>query len=231
MGEENFKKTIQTLVHDKPEKLAFFDDLGESGAIPPFAPPRQKGTVLPVSSRQKETVPVSSRQKGTVPVSENRQTRRRRYSFAMTAAAACFAFCLCTAAVSYEPGMFDPASVAPQVVGHAPVIIDAPGDDSSGADTPGGSDGDGPVTGDGTAGDGPVTNDGTAGDGPGETTTIDIGQNLGSGEDGPVGGSGGPVVITHKPQNRTPFIIALICAAACAALFVFFHLGRKKLTR
>lgn len=81
--EEKFKETIKSLVHDEPEKLAFYKDLGPSSAIPLFVP-SEKST--------EETKYLSVR------------TKKRRYAFGMAAAAACFVVFISIAIIGLAPG-------------------------------------------------------------------------------------------------------------------------------
>ena len=101
INEEKFKDTLKALVQDEPEKLAFFDGLEQPTAVPPFVP----ADVITSSEATNQSSETSDKQderiKTTVPI----KAIRRRYTYAMAAAAACFVVFFSITVAGLSPGM------------------------------------------------------------------------------------------------------------------------------
>jgi len=98
------------LVQNEPEKLAYFNGLEMPSAIPPFIP-AEKDTSANVIARSEATKrlrlssenPTQSNERTKTTLSI--QAKRRRYTYGMAAAAACFVVFISITAVSLTPGM------------------------------------------------------------------------------------------------------------------------------
>ena len=202
MSENSFRQAIKTLVQEEPGKLAFFNGLDESGAIPPFIPAETaQGMTASGGPGQNDS---GERTRVTA------FKRRRRYNFAMATAAACFVVCLCVTAVNYQPGMFvsESPKVAEEYSGTAGSAAQPPDDAdgiefrpnlSSGTDDPQQDD--------------PQQDDGVsisipADDVDGEAVTT--------------------FVNTQKASGLIPFALALAGMVVCAILFIRFLIKRNQ---